>query len=342
MRRGCAAEIRHRWMARVGIGLLLAGSLVSVSGQTAAMAAPLVERCRELLAHCALALHAAGAPLQWLPVGLLVIGLVYAVLDRVWLSRRVGRFVGTHRRRRPRAGEAIFLEATALKVDAHVRVLVGDAPNPAFTAGIWRPRIYIAESLQHALSAGELRAVIRHEYYHLLRRDPLRSAALRFAARTLFWVPLVRVLADELMDDAEIMADDFAADPSGGSDPLDVASALVRIRKIGEGRVALPAGATGIGGFRTLEHRVHRLIDPDSRDGVGRMRRAGGQALLSLGALAVLLAASTFAPRASADRMSMQWDDRCHHRTGVVPGHCPECERRATPMRRCQHAAVAH
>lgn len=339
----CAAEIRHRWVARMGVSLLLLVSLLSVSGQMAAIASPLVDRCRELLAQCALVLHATGAPLQWLPVGLLGVGLAYAVLDQVRLSRRVARFVGVHRRRRPRAGEAILLEAAALQVDAHVRVLVGDVPNPAFTAGTWRPRIYIAESLQHVLSPDELRAVIRHEYHHFVRRDPLRSAMLRFAARTLFWLPLVRVLADELMDDAELMADDFAADPSGGGNPLDVASALVRIRQIGQGCIAVPAGAAGIGGFRALERRVHRLVDPESRKSVRHTtRRVGGHAFLSLTALAVLLAASTFTPRASGNGITMQWDERCHHPAAAAGRHCPECERRATPMHRCPDGATAH
>lgn len=332
---GSTAEIRHRWFVRGGIGLLLAVSVAPASGQVGAVAAPFVERCRELLAQCALVLRATGAPLRWLPAALLAAGLAYAVADRVRLSLRVRRFLGAHRRRSARAGEPILHEVVALGIEARVRVLVDAAPNPAFTAGLWRPRIYIAESLQHALSLAELRAVIRHEYYHLTRRDPLRFAVLRFAARTFFWLPLIRVLADELMDDAEIMADDFAAASRDGSDPLDVASALIKIGKLGPGIASLPAGAVSIGGFRLLERRVHRLADTSAGEGPDRLRIWGRHALVSLATIAVVWASSTFGPGMSMQGMTMQWGDPCPHAMEALHRHCPECERRLEPMPNC-------
>lgn len=335
MERGCTAEVRHRWFVRGGIGLLLAISLAPASGQVGAVAAPFVERCRELLAQCALVLRATGAPLRWLPAALLVAGLAYAFADRVRLSLRVRRFLGAHRRRSARSGEPILHEAVALGIEARVRVLVDAAPNPAFTAGLWRPRIYIAEGLQHALSPAELRAVIRHEYYHLTRRDPLRFAVLRFAAKTFFWLPLICVLADELMDDAEIMADDFAAASWGGSDPLDVASALVKIGKMGQGIVSIPAGAVSIGGFRLLERRVHRLADTGASEALDRVRVSGRHALFSMATIAVVWLSSTFGPGMSMQGMTMQWGDPCPHAMDLVHRHCPECEGRPEPMRNC-------
>lgn len=335
----CTAELHHRWAMRAGIGLLLAIGVAPISGQVGAAAAPLVDRCRELLSQCALVLRAAGAPLRWLPAAILVCGLVYAVADRVRLSRQVKRFLGVHRRRRARAGEAIHRESLAVGVEEHVRVLVGEAPNPAFTAGILRPRIFIAERLQDALSADELRAVIRHECCHLRRRDPLRFALLRFAAKTFFWLPVIGALADELMDDAEILADDFASSRQDGSDPLDVASALVKIGRMGWGSVALPAGAAGVGGLGLLERRVHRLVDPAAGTAPRRLRVPWRHAALSAAMLGVIWTSSTFPAGPMAHGMTMQWRDRCPHDMRGTDRHCPECETRTDPMGRCPEMA---
>lgn len=329
-----AEEVRHRWLVRVGISGLLLVSLMPATGRIGQWAAPLVERCREILSQCALVLRTTGAPLQWLPLTLLAAGLVYAVLDRVRLNRRVARMLAAHRVRPAHRGEAVGRLAREFGVTEHVRVLVGTSPNPAFTAGLLRPRIHVSEELQRALSANELRAVFRHELHHHARRDPLRFAILRFAAKTFFWLPVIRLLAADLMEDAEIMADDFAASPRDGSDPLDVASALVKIGRIGRSNATALLGVAGIGGFRLLDHRVRRLADEPvpSVTGLSVPRR---QMLVSAAALGLLWVSSTFTPGAAAAAMDMQLGDRCPHSMQATERHCDQCDQRDEPMRGC-------
>lgn len=337
---GRTAEVRHRWLVRAGISLLFVLSVAPATGYVARAAGPLLERCRELLAQCALVLRSTGAPLRWLPLALLVAGLVYAVVDRVRLTRKVARVLAAHRARRTRANEPVGNLAREFGIGGDVRVLVGLAPNPAFTAGLLRPRIYVSEELQRALSLNELRAVFRHELYHHARRDPLRFAALRFASKTFFWLPLIGLLAEDLMEDAEVMADDFAASPRGGSDPLDVASALV---KIGRESARALAGTAAIGGFRLLDRRVRRLADEPLAAIPVIPRRP---VLLSLAALFTLWLASTFSPAASDAAMTMRWGDPCPHPMGDTQRHCLECEKRSEPMRDCPmgrtHAVHGH
>jgi hypothetical protein len=64
-----------------------------------------------------------------------------------------------------------------------------------------------------------------HEAAHVRRRDPLRLSALRFLGRTLFWIPALRRLADDMADEAEILADDAGA----REQPLVLASAIVAL-----------------------------------------------------------------------------------------------------------------
>lgn len=265
-----SAEARRRLALSVGIATVLTVSVLPLTGGVGALATPLVERCQELLAHCALALRSAGVSVRWMPWALLAAGGLYAVIDRLRLARRVSRVITVQPQRPPHAGERLYQLASQYGVETRVVVLTGQAPNPAFTAGVVRPVIYVAEALQTLLTEPELRATFRHELHHLRRCDPLRFAALRFAARVLFWLPLVRVLAEEMMEEAELLADDFAAQPDGGADPLDVASALLKIGRASTravtgsedgavGPLATTAGTAGIGGMRVLTRRVRRL-----------------------------------------------------------------------------------
>lgn len=331
------AEVRHRWLVRIGFALLLLLSVAPATGHIGHAAAPLLERCRELLAQCALVLRSAGAPLQWLPPALLVAGLLYAVVDRVRLTRRVSHVLAAHRARRARPGEPVGRLARQFGVEADVRVLVGVAPNPAFTAGLLRPRIYVSEGLQQTLSFGELRAVFRHELHHYTRRDPRRFAVLRFAAKAFFWLPLIGLLAEDLMADAEVMADDYAASPLGGSDPLDVASALVKIGRISRANAEKLAAIPAIGGFRLLDRRVRRLADEPVPAPASIPRRP---VLLSSAALLILWLSSTFVPGDASVGMTMRWGDRCPHSMAGTGRHCAECERRGEPMPGCPEASA--
>src|SRR5439155_12889806 len=122
--------------------------------------------------------------------------------------------------------------------------IVRGLPNPAFTIGWLRPRVYVARELAGALPDAELNAVLAHEQAHVVRRDPLRLAALRFLACTLFWLPALRRLADDVTDEAEIAADDIAA----GDQPLVLASAILRVASWRDLRAG-PLGAIGATGF---------------------------------------------------------------------------------------------
>ena len=329
------AEARHRWLVRAGLALLLLLSVAPATGHLAHAAAPLLDRCRELLAQCALVLRSAGAPLRWLTPALLVAGLLYAVVDRVRLTRRVSHLLTAHRARRARSGEPVGRLARQFGVEHDVRVLVGVAPNPAFTAGLLRPRIYVSERLQQALSLAELRAVFRHELHHYTRRDPLRFAVLRFATKTFFWLPLIGFLAEDLMADAELMADDFAASPCAGSDPLDVASALVKIGRISRANAVKLDATPAIGGFRLLDRRVRRLVDEPVPAPASIPRRP---VLLSSAALLIVWLSSTFVPGVASADVTMRWGDRCPHSMEGTGRHCAECERRGEPMPGCPEA----
>lgn len=314
-----APEAHHRILLRAGVGGLLALALVPLTGFAGRLFNPLLEACRELFAHCLLALRASGAPLGWFPLMLLVFGLGYAALDRVRISVKLRRLLSRYEVRTPLEHEPIGRLAHEFGLACRVRVLVGVAPNPAFTAGLFRPRIYVSQDLQDSLTSSELTGVFRHEVCHLVRRDPLRFAGLRFVSKVFFWIPLLATWAEELMEDAEIVADDFAAREGCGSDPLDVASALV---KLGQACNRTLAGTAAIGGFRMLERRIMRLAgDAPAVSIEVPVRRT----LLSVGTILVFWAFTFFTPAAGGALLAMHPGQPCHHVPGSSQAHCPVC-----------------
>ncbi|MEX0911798.1 MAG: M56 family metallopeptidase [Gemmatimonadota bacterium] len=174
---------------------------------------------------CLIALHEVLAPVHYLFHLLIVAGVLYASYDRLRASLRVRRALAPLEAATPAEGDPFWTAAVDAGVDPRrVRVVAG-LPNPAFTVGWLRPRIYAARSLSETLNREELAALLAHEGAHLARRDPLRLSILRFLALTLFWIPALRRLAADVADEAEVQADDRAARER----PLALASAILAL-----------------------------------------------------------------------------------------------------------------
>ena len=323
------AELRDRWMLHAGIGGLLVLAVAPLTGDLAEALDPLLDKCRDLFAQCILLLRAAGAPLHWIPLALVLGGIAYAAVDRVRVWRKLRRVLFYHRTRPPHPEEPIGRLVREFGLEGRVRVLVDLAPNPAFTVGALHPRILIAEGLQQMLTPAELRAVFRHEVCHLLRRDPLRFAALRALAKTFFWLPLLRVWVEEWMEEAEILADDFAASRAGGTEPLDVASALVTL---GRANANALAGMAAIGGFQLLDRRVRRLIGaPTAVPSRLPIRPA-------VGSVVALTLFWTFALLGSSSAHAMMHEGAlCPHAAEKgTEKHCPRCDQPHLPNHTCK------
>ena len=229
---------------------------------------------------CVVALHLLLAPVHYAFHALLVLGLAYAAWDRARVWWRVRRTVGLLETYRPEPGDPFWTAAERAGVDPRVLRVVDGLPNPAFTAGWLRPRIYVAGALAAWLSPAELTAVLAHEGAHVRRRDPLRLSLLRFVACTLFWLPALRRIAQDVADEAEIDADDRAA----GDAPLVLASALLLVAT----RAAVPLAATpleGAVGFAChdlLERRIRRLAGEAPSASSHVTRRSVAAALVAL------------------------------------------------------------
>ena len=151
--------------------------------------------------------------------------------------------------------------------------LFGDSRPQAFCAGLLRPSIYLSTGALNVLTRQELDAVVAHESHHAAQRDPLRILLARVLRDALFFLPIMRHVADRYSALAEMAADDAALRHCG--DRAALASAMLTFEE------RAPAGAVGI-----APERVDHLLGEPARWQLSLSLLAGG--IVTLAAVAAL------------------------------------------------------
>lgn len=236
------------------LGLLLVLPVLMVAGLPGLVA--VTATCLHFIRFCFATIAGADGALHVAMLALIFISCLHAVRVTVRAWRRGSGHVRRLATRTPRPRDAIYPLAERYGLLRHLRIIEGPALNPAFTAGLWRPRIFVAAWLQHELAPSELEAVLLHEQHHLRRRDPLRSLVLWAVGDFFFWIPLVRYEMSEAIARLEFAADDFAR----RSGDLPLASAIVKVAD-----QARPVALASLFATPSLvQRRVHRLLGDDT------------------------------------------------------------------------------
>jgi len=129
----------------------------------------------------------------------------------------------------------------------------------SFCYGLWRPRICLSQGLVELLTETELEAVLRHEAYHLRRREPLRMAVAICLSRFFFFVPLLAELRDHYLAEKELAADTFAVAHTGQT---VLARALRKVITTQPAPTVPSLGAAA--GLSVTARRIDRLINPSA------------------------------------------------------------------------------
>ncbi|MES2178041.1 MAG: M56 family metallopeptidase [Gemmatimonadota bacterium] len=288
-----ASESSHRRVLLIAVAGLIILSTSPVFGHhLATKADALLTGYDHLGRVCLIALHVLLAPVHTTFHVLLIGGLLFATWDRIRAWRGVRATLNALETSRVVEGSVFGSAAKRVGVPLDRLRIVEGLPNPAFTVGFWRPLVYVSAALPASLDGPQLEAVLAHEAAHIARRDPLRLSLMRFLACTLFYIPALRRLADDLTDEAEIEADDVAAKQS---EPLVLASAILALAawavpSSGSGRLsALRAGSAvpfqpfvPLQRVDLLDRRVRRLAGEPTRAGTHVTRRSLGGAAATL------------------------------------------------------------
>lgn len=155
----------------------------------------------------------------------------------------------------------------------------------AAVAGLRRPRIYCDPRLSDELTSDELTAVVLHERFHQLRRDPLRLLALSAVEPLLVVTAAGRDWVTRQRARLEVDADRFAV--RHGADRADLAAAILKVG--GAQPVAAAAGFTS-----AVELRLRALLEADGPH-VDHHEPANGQRALIVATFAVAAACAAAA-----------------------------------------------
>jgi hypothetical protein len=146
--------------------------------------------------------------------------------------------------------------------------------------GVIRPRLFVARSVLHALTPGELQAVAQHEAAHVRARDNVKRW-LMACAPSLGWRRTALALERAWEEAAEHEAE------RGAQGALDLASALVKTARLAPLGAHLRVPAAAFHGGGDVARRVQDLVAgaPEALAG-----RSGTRAAV-LAAAAALVAA---------------------------------------------------
>ena len=174
-----------------------------------------------------------------------------------------------------------------------------DLPGPV-TVGARRPVILLPARFLDTASPEEVASALGHELAHIRRRDYLVSLLCEALLLPIAFHPAARLLRRRLAESREMACDEEVV--NGLVRPQAYARSLLSLAASGAG---LPRPSTTLGALdaHTLEVRMKRILDSQSRLGSGPARAALGAALLLLGGIALAASEVTVRP-VSADARS--------------------------------------
>ena len=140
-------------------------------------------------------------------------------------------------------------------------LLLADKAPVLAVAGVFRPQLVISRAVMHGLSEEQREAALLHERAHRISRDNLKRFLILLAPDVLPGVGAFRNLERRWCRFTEWAADDHAS-AGDAQRALTLASALVRVAKMGTRPRLTYLSCSLLDGDKELCQRVDRLLRP--------------------------------------------------------------------------------
>ena len=189
-------------------------------------------------------LESYGAMSQlWVSLGLWLLSLTL-ILRTLVAGLKMIRMIGKTRK---------FVGGLKIVSQTGKRVVFDSESGEIFTAGLWSPKIYVANGLRKMHTAKELRAMVMHEENHTQSKDPLRTALVMMIERSLPGFPWKAKLAGYFYTLVEVCADKKAEERLKNRRPLITAL----YKRLAVGSRAISAGIIF---FNSHSERIGLLV----------------------------------------------------------------------------------
>jgi beta-lactamase regulating signal transducer with metallopeptidase domain len=167
--------------------------------------------------------------------------VVLATLRELLLTTHLlGRFKPSHDEL---AQSSLHSASGSLGINPQAVRLVDHPLAIAFCSGLFNPIIVISTSLVERLSPNQLKAVLLHEHYHVLHRDPLRILLVDVLRVALFFLPAIHEWHRIFKARLEVEADRYAVQRAGRA---ALAGALHRLLAEGSHPTFVSGAAAGL------------------------------------------------------------------------------------------------
>jgi beta-lactamase regulating signal transducer with metallopeptidase domain len=232
---------------------------------------------------------------------------VFALWSNAAGSWRVGRVIKRLdlNAAAPPEQQVALVNEIAARSGLTVGLVMTDYPL-SFVWGFRRSKLILSSGLLRTLTAEELTGVLEHEAEHHARRDNLFKLVLSLCTYTSLVFPLSRLILRWRATEVEVICDEAAATRTLA--PLELAEALVKLRRQTISRSVEPASPAIVSGFvsgntLTLQYRLNRLLSLTDSIPVAAERRSHryakrATAFFIAASLLTLLSISIFAPLA--------------------------------------------
>jgi hypothetical protein len=140
-------------------------------------------------------------------------------------------------------------------------LLLADKAPVLAVAGVLRPQLVVSRRVMHGLSSEQREVALRHEHAHCTAGDNLKRFLILLAPDVLPFVPTFRAIERGWARFIEWAADDQATSGDAGR-ALTLASALVRVAKMGAQPELTSLSSSLMDGDHDLLQRVDRLLRP--------------------------------------------------------------------------------